>query len=244
MKHCNLDLPTCDDADAAEEFTTRVECLENTPGFFPVHNGRFPEVSQLRPRIVIFGTDWGKQSKAENCREDWKSHRECRCQRFRREEGPNPTEGNLFEILTDACVDLGKVFLTNAVLALAKKKSEGNAPMFGRYPKYLRQCGEYHRRCLRNIEKPALAVLMGESHLNEYRCSIWSLVWPELFGPGGKWAGTTKLADTFQSSRTVATTTDGWSVQLMYHPSRKRTQPRLEWQQRTVEDLRQWSRQH
>ena len=192
---------------------------------------------------MIFGTDWGKQSRAENCREDGKYNRQCRCQRFRREDKPYPTEGNLFEILTDACVDLGKVFLTNAVLALAKKKSEGNAPMFGRYPKYLRKCGEYHRRWLRDVEKPALAVLMGQSHLEEYRCSIWSVVWPELFGPGGKWAGMTKLADAFESSRTLASTTDGGRVQLMYHPSKKHLkQPRLEWQQRTVDDLRQWSK--
>ena len=246
MKHCDLDLPTCDDGDAAKEFTTTVECLENTPGFFPVHSGRLPKVSQLTPpRVVIFGTDWGKQSKAEKCRTAWKSHRECRCQRFRREEGPKPypTEGNLFEVLTDACVDPEKVFLTNAVLGLAKNKSEGNARMFGRYPKYLRRCGEYHRRCLRNVEKPALAVLMGEPHLAVYGCSIWSVVWPELFGPGGQWAGTAELKDAFESDRTVATTTDGWCVQLMYHPSKLHIpQPPLHWQRRTVEDLRQSSK--
>ena len=76
MKHCNLALPTCDDADAANEFTTPVDCLDNTPGFFPVHSGRLPPVSQLRPRVVVFGTDWGKQSRATKCKEDWQFHRD------------------------------------------------------------------------------------------------------------------------------------------------------------------------
>ena len=231
--------------DGAGEFTTDVECLEGTPGFFPVHSGRLPEVSQLNgsPRVMIFGTDWGKQDRAAECRRKSQAGRPCRCQRFRRTargEQPYPTERYLFEVLAEARLDLEQVFLTNAVLGLAKKRQEGNAPMFAGHPKYLRECGEYHRRCLRNVERPALAVLMGQAHLNEYGCSLWSVVWPELFGPGGIWAATTTLADAFKSNRTVATT-DGWRVQLTYHPSKKHLQPAWAWE-RTVEDLRQWSR--
>ena len=73
-------------------------------------------------------------------------------------------------------------------------------------------------------------------------CSIWSVVWPELFGPGGVWAGTRKLANAFESDRTVATAEDtGWRVQLMYHPAWKHTQPREAWR-RIVKDLRREGR--
>ena len=110
MKH--RDLPAYD---GAGEFTAEVECLENTPGFFPVHSGRLPEgMSQLSPRrVVIFGTDWGKQERAKTCRLEWKAGHTCRCQRFRREEKPYATEGNLFDVLTEAGLDPEKVFLTS-----------------------------------------------------------------------------------------------------------------------------------
>ena len=237
MREC--DLPAYD----ADEFTTRVDSLEDTPGFFPVHSGRLPEglsASSAARRIVIFGTDWGCQDRAEQCRQQRKARQTCRCQHFRRKEKgkkPYATEGNLYEVLTHACLDAKKVFLTNAVLGLAKKKQSGNTPLYGRHPTYLRECGHYHRRCLRNVEKPGLAVLMGEPHLQTYGCGIWSVVWPELFGPGGVWAGTNRLADAFEADRTVATAADGWRVQLMYHPAWKHTQPRDAWQ-RIVQNLR------
>ena len=156
-------------------------CLEGAPGFFPVHSGRLPEVSQLKsPRVVIFGTDWGKQDRAAQCRRKSQAGRPCRCQRFRRTargEQPYPTEGYLFEVLTEARLDLGQVFLTNAVLGLAKKRQEGNAPMFAGHPKYLRECGEYHRRCLRNVERPALA------------CSWDKRISTSTGAASGRWSG-------------------------------------------------------
>ena len=240
MIHCDLPPHA-----AASDFATEVECLDSTPGFFPVHSGRFPEgLSQpSQPRVMIFGTDWGSQERAKKCRRQWEAGRTCRCQRFGREaegEKPYATEGNLFEVLTKACLSPAKVFLTNAVLGLAKKQS-GNTPMFGNHPEYLRECGQYHRRCLQDIEKPGLAVLMGQPHLGVYGCSIWSVVWPELFGPGGVWAGTRKLADVFETDRTVATADSGWRVQLMYHPSWKHAQPRGAWR-RILKELRQEGR--
>ena len=232
------DLPSYDGTD---EFATRVECLEDTPGFFPVHSGRLPEamVAPEPARVVIFGTDWGEQARARTCRRDWEAGRTCRCQRFRRGTGgekPYPTEGNLFEVLTAARVDPKKVFLTNAALGLPKKQ-HGNAQMFGRHPTYLRECGRYHRRCLRDVEKPALAVLMGQPQLGVYGRSVWSVVWPELFGPGGVWARTRTLAEAF-SSDPIATA-NGWRVQLMYHPASWTEPPDARW--RTVKHLRRES---
>lgn len=237
MKHC--DLPPYDGTD---EFTARVDCLEDTPGFFPVHSGRLPEamVASEPARVVIFGTDWGKQDRAKTCRREWEAGRSCRCQHFRRGgsgEKPYPTEGNVFDVLTEADLDPKKVFLTNAVMGLAKKQ-RGNALMFGRHPTYLLECGHYHLRYLRDVEKPALAVLMGQPQLGVYGRSIWSVVWPEIFGPGGVWARTRTLAEAF--TKDPVATAAGWRVQLMYHPA-SWTEP-ADARRRTVKHLRQEGR--
>ena len=225
----------------AAEFTTAVECLRDTPGFFPVHSGRLPEgVAQTEPpKVVFFGLDWGEQNRAQRCRETWANgRRPCRCQRFRRGDGrpgPHLTEGNLFEVLVEAHLDLKTVFLTNAVLGLAKVQTE-NTDQFRKHPKYLRACGAYHRRWL-HVWKPRLAVLMGKAHLDVYGCSIWSVVWPELFAPGGVWSTMTELKAAFRSDRTVARSKSGMRVQLMHHP-RSYTSPFIApYREQTITDL-------
>ena len=108
--------------------------------------------------------------------------------------------------------------LTNAVLGLtSSEKQTGNELVFRKHPQYLRDCGAYHRQWL-DRQKPRLAVLMGGAHLAAYGCSLWSVVWPELFGPGGVWCGL-ELGNAFSSGRTVATAASGLRVRLVHHPA-------------------------
>ena len=115
-------------------------------------------------------------------------------------------------------LDLETVVLTNAVLGLATTdQMTGNERVFRKHLDYLRDCGAYHRQWL-DRHKPRLVVLMGVAHLRAYGCSIWSEVWPELFGSGGMWCGL-ELGEAFSRGRTVATVASGLRVQLVYHPS-------------------------
>ena len=237
MSENYFDLPQYD---GWGDFTTEIECLGDTPGFFPVHGGRLPEgLSQAAPpRVVIVGLDWGKQARAEACRRAWADGRPCRCQRFRPGQGtPGPylTERNMFDVLVEANLDLKAVFLTNAVLGLAKAQTE-NTEKFRNHPKYLQACGAYHRRTLA-AWGPRLVVLMGKAHLGVYGRNIWSQVWPELFASRGVWAGMRELRDAFRSDRTMARAESGMYVQVMHHP-RSYTSPRLTpSRKRTVADL-------
>ena len=59
-------------------------------------------------------------------------------------------------------------------------------------------------------------MLLGAKHVEVYGCSVWSVVWPDLFGPGGKWVGV-PMKEALRSP--VAAAETGLRVQLMYHPS-------------------------
>ena len=231
--HRCFELPQYD----ADEFTTEVECLKDTPGFFPVHSGRLAEgLSKAEPpQVVIVGLDWGEQTRAAGCREAFADRRPCRCQSFRPEVGERyPTEGKLFDVLVEVGVELKTVFMTNAVLGLAAEQS-GNTSKFSKHQKYLRDCGDYHRVCL-DAWNPRLVVLMGAPHVGAYGRHIWSRVWPELFERGGRWRCARSLGQLFsRADETVARTESGARVQLTYHPA-----SRGEWSgnwKRTVAEL-------
>ena len=210
--------------DPKSTFTTDFEHARGA-GFFPVHSGRLVATGsspQAPVRMVVFGTDWGLKSDADQCYGKAMEGCECDCQRSLRPKGqprPCPTERNLFDALTEVQgLDLKTVVLTNAVLALSTGVNRtGNERVFRRHPEHLRDCGAYHRKWL-DRQKPSLAVLMGAAHLTPYGSSVWSVVWPELFGPGGAWCGL-ELGDAFLLGRTVATAASGLRVQLVYHPS-------------------------
>ena len=87
-----------------------------------------------------------------------------------------------------------------------------------KYTSYLRECGETHARWL-GERKPSLVVLLGARHVEAYGCSIWSVVWPDLFGPGGKWVGV-PMREALRCP--LARAESGLRVQVMYHPSSRR----------------------
>ena len=116
-------------------------------------------------------------------------------------------------------------YLTNGVLAVAKitPAVQGNGHTHKAYRKleytsYLRECGETHARWL-GERKPSLVVLLGARHVEAYGCSIWSVVWPDLFGPGGKWVGV-PMREALRCP--LARAESGLRVQVMYHPSSRR----------------------
>ena len=244
MKSCPLP-----QYDATGEFTTAVECLGGA-GFFPVHSGLLAEglSRPSPPRVVIFGTDWGSIERCCECDRTMKTGRSCRCQLSLRPgsngKRPYPTERNLYDVLTDACqesragggcLDLASIFLTNAVLGLVPADMEGNDQVYRGHPQYLRACGAYHRQWLYD-HQPRHVVLMGLPHLVNYGISLWSEVWPKLFGLGGVWYGVKSLKEAFSGQTVTRDPDSGLRVQLMYHPSRKHLQPETAWR-RTVEDL-------
>ena len=61
-----------------------------------------------------------------------------------------------------------------------------------------------------------MVVLLGARHVEAYGCSIWSVVWPDLFGPGGKWVGV-PMREALRCP--LARAESGLRVQVMYHPS-------------------------
>ena len=200
-----------------DDFVTDFE-TEPGPGFYPGAGGYFHGCSSTcRPRIVIFGTDFGTE-------QYWKDE-------VRGKGGETQSQSTVSKLrsLIDAVGHDAGIprlacwcYLTNAVLALAKITDavKDNKHTFKAYRKpehrsYLRQCGETHREWLQK-QQPSLALLMGARHLEIYGRSVWSVVWPELFGSSGKW-GLTKMKDALRSP--VGTTESGLRVQLMYHPS-------------------------
>ena len=87
-----------------------------------------------------------------------------------------------------------------------------------KHPLFFKECAESHQEWLAR-HQPRLAVLMGAKHFRFYR-SIWSGVWPKLFGaPGGVWHGVTSMAEAFSRSRLEVDPLSGVWVQLMYHPT-------------------------
>ena len=201
-----------------DDFVTDFE-TEQGPGFFPGAGGYFHDCSSsmCSRRIVFFGTDFGTE-------QYWKDE----VQGQRGERRSQSTLRNLRSLVEDIRLDTGIrdlacwCYLTNAVLALAKLTAvvRDNRNTYKAYKKpeyrsYLRECGEIHRQWLRRHE-PGLAVIMGARNLKNYAQSVWSVVWPELFGPGGKWSGM-EMKDALRSP--VGTAESGLRVQLMYHPS-------------------------
>lgn len=204
-----------------DDFVTDFE-TEPGPGFFPGAGGYFHGCASCTcpSRIVFFGTDFGTKP-------DWDD-------KVRGQGGEKPTQSTLQPLrgLVDDVGDATGVrdlacwcHLTNAVLALAKTTDtvKGNTDTYKAYRKpehrsYLRQCGEAHSQWLQE-QRPGLAVLLGAKHLSVYGCRVWSAVWPDLFGPGGKWCGM-EMKDAL--SDPVTTTESGLRVQLMYHPSSRR----------------------
>ena len=201
-----------------EDFTTDFE-TEQGPGFFPGAAGYFHGCSSCScaPKIVVFGTDFGTE-------EDWRD----KVQGKGGEKRTQPTLCPLRCLIDAVQADTGVrdlacwFYLTNAVLALAKVTDavRNNTDTYKAYRKpehglYLRQCGETHREWLKK-HTPGLAVLIGARHLKNYGPGLWAVVWPELFGPGGRWDG----LDMKNALRNrVETTESGLRVQLMYHPS-------------------------
>ena len=201
-----------------DDFVTGFE-TEQGPGFFPGAGGYFHDCSAWTcpPKIVFFGTDFGTELYWEEEVRDKGGERRSQS-----------TLRNLRSIIDAVEDDTGIrglacwCYLTNAVLALAKitaaVKDNRNTYRAYRNPEYLsylRQCGEVHRQWLR-IHEPGLAVVMGAKNLEYYGQSVWSVVWPELFGPGGKWNGM-EMKEALRSP--VETAESGLRVQLMYHPS-------------------------
>ena len=189
-------------------------------------------------RIVFFGTDFGTE-------QYWKEEVQGKGEERRSQS----TVRNLRSLIDDVGHDTGIrhlacwCYLTNAVLALAKitDRIKENKDTYKAYKKpeyrsYLRRCGEAHSRWLQE-QKPGLAVLMGAKHVEIYRHGVWSVVWPELFGPRGEWDGM-KMKDALRNP--VKTTESGLRVQLMYHPSLMHLWPdRKKTEARTKEALRQ-----
>ena len=222
-----------------DDFVTDFE-TEQGPGFFPGAAGYFHDcsASACPRRIVFFGTDFGTEHY-------WKD----KVQGKGGERRSQSTVRNLRSLIEDVRRDTGIrdlacwCYLTNAVLALAKitDRVEENRDTYKAYKKpeyrsYLRQCAEIHRQWLRRHE-PGLAVIMGARNLENYGHRVWSVVWPELFGPGGKWNGM-EMKDALRSP--VGTAESGLRVQLMYHPSLMHLWPdRERTKTKTKEALRQ-----
>ena len=188
---------------------------EQGPGFFPGADGYFHgcAAGRCRPRIVFFGTDFGTLS-------DW----ETKVRGKGGEKCSQPTLRHLRKLIDDIASDTGIAelacwcHLTNAVLALAKVERNTDTYKVYRKPEhrqYLRQCGRSHFEWLQE-QKPGLAVLLGARHFSVYGCGVWSTVWPDLFGPNGKWCGM-EMKDAL--SEPVAKTESGPRVLVMYHPS-------------------------
>ena len=215
---------TCND-----DFVTDFES-EPGPGFFPGAGGYFHGCATCTcaPRIVFFGTDFGTMP-------NWEG-------KVRGKGGEQPNQSTL-QPLRALVDDVGDntglsdlacwCHLTNAVLALAQITDtvKGNRDTYQAYRKpqhrsYLQQCAEAHSRWLQE-QKPSLAVLLGAKHLSVYGSGVWSAVWPDLFGPCGKWSGI-EMKDAL--SDPVTTTESGLRVQLMYHPSSV-----IHWQRRLAD---------
>ena len=201
-----------------EDFITDFDNVPG-PGFYPGAGGYFHRCSGSTCRIAIFGTDFGTTKY-------WREVRTRGC-----ETEIQPTIKPLRELIDEVAQETGVrglaswCYLTNAVLAVAKCTNEvhGNGDTHKAYRKldctsYLRECGETHAQWLRE-QKPSLAVLLGAKHVEVYGCSVWSVVWPDLFGPGGRWVGV-PMKEALRSP--VAAAETGLRVQLMYHPSSRK----------------------
>ena len=197
-----------------DDFVTDFK-TEQGPGFFPGAGGYFHgcAAGTCRPKIVFFGTDFGTMP-------DWES----KVRDKGGEKCSQPTLRHLRNLINDITRDTGIAelacwcHLTNAVLALAKIKKNRETYKAYRKPEhrqYLRSCGRSHFEWLQE-QKPGLAVLLGTRHFNVYGCGVWSTVWPDLFGPNGKWCGM-EMKDALNEP--VTTTESGLRVLVMYHPS-------------------------
>lgn len=201
-----------------DDFVTDFD-TEQGPGFFPGAGGYFHgcAAAPCPPRVVFFGTDFGTMR-------DW--------ERAVRGKGGEKQSQSTLKPLRSLIDDVGEdtgiadlacwCYLTNAVLALARITDtvKGNRDTHKAYRKpehrqYLLQCGRAHSDWLQE-QKPGLAVLLGVHHFDVHGCGVWSTVWPDLFGPSGKWCGL-KMKDALCDP--VTTTETGLRVQVMYHPS-------------------------
>lgn len=213
--------PTRPEPDNAVDFTTNLRGAPG-PGFYPGAGGYFHDCDgpPQRPRVVFYGTDFGTERELAKV--------ERRGYETRKQQTIGPLRELVEEVAKETDLpDLARwCYLTNAVLAVAKIKRgtvEGNADTHKAYRKlehtpYLRRCGETHARWLRE-RKPSLAVLLGAKHVEVYGSSLWSVVWPDLFGPGGKWVGL-PMCEALRCP--VARADAGPRVQVMYHPSSRK----------------------
>ena len=191
------------------------------PGFYPGVGGYFHDYDgpPRQARVVFYGTDFGTEKEL------------AKVERRRCETRKQSTIGPLRELVDEVARETGArdlaswCYLTNGVLAVAKitPAVQGNGHTHKAYRKlkytsYLRECGETHARWL-GERKPSLVVLLGARHVEAYGCSIWSVVWPDLFGPGGKWVGV-PMREALRCP--LARADSGLRVQVMYHPSSRR----------------------
>ena len=202
----------------SEDFRTDFQ-PKRGPGFFPGTGGYFHGCSPgLSRRIVFFGTDFGPESY-------WKEE----VTDGRGEKRTQTTLCNLRCLVEEAGLDPCSCYLTNTVLALAKRGgTTGNHHMYGRkrYRDYLEQCAEFHKAwTLRG--NPDLVVLMGTPNVDIYRRLVFRHVFPAL---EDAWADFQRPWTTVYDAEKelVRKTKPGVpDVLWMFHPSYRQSNPRF-----------------
>ena len=186
------------------------------PGFFPGTEGYFHGCStEGSRRIVFFGTDFGPERYWNEEVSDGAGERRAQ-----------PTLRNLRFLVEEAGVDPCSCYLTNSVLALARRGDmTGNDKVYKRHPEYLKQCADFHREWI-SRNQPRLLVFMGRPNLELYRSSIFDSIFPFL---EEEWRGLKPPWECVyeREKELVKTGPDEPDVLWIFHPSYRHANPQF-----------------
>jgi uracil-DNA glycosylase len=145
------------------------------------------------------------------------------------EPATNSTIRNLRKIATEAHLQAGDCFLTNAVLCMRRGTSATeDFPIWRSFPDYVQACAEWHRAFIAE-HRPRALILMGLPHLVHFG----RLLCPEL---DDEWRGLASLKAVYAQKREFFVPETGPPILLMHHPSFWHAHPR-QFKERAVEHL-------